>query len=129
VQRAILLDADPERVWEALTDPERLSEWLADEVEIDPREGGEVVCRYAGGEERRGEISLVEEAERLAFEWRREGAEPSLVEISVEAVAEGTVLTVRETGGFGPLLLASAATAWGARLGTLRLTLGRLVLA
>jgi uncharacterized protein YndB with AHSA1/START domain len=128
VERAILLEAEPERVWEAITDPELLSEWLADEVEIDPREGGEVVCRYADGEERRGEVALVEEAERLAFEWRREGAESSLVEISVEAVAEGTVLTVRETGGFGPLL-AAAGIAWSARLPALRLTLGRLVLA
>ena len=49
-----------------------LGEWLADEVELDPREGGELLCRYADGEERRGEVELVEEAERLAFHWRRE---------------------------------------------------------
>jgi len=127
VERAILLDAEPERVWDALTEESLLSEWLADEVELDPREGGEVVCRYADGEERRGEVALVEEAERLAFEWRRQGAEPSLVEIQVEAVAEGTLLTVRETGGFGPLL--AAGPAWSSRLGGLRLILGRVVLA
>jgi uncharacterized protein YndB with AHSA1/START domain len=129
VERAILLDAEPERVWEAITEEALLCEWLADEVELDPREGGEIVCRYADGEERRGEVALVEEAERLAFEWRREGAEPSLVEIGVEAVAGGTVVTVRETGGFGPQLAAGAGSLWGARLGSLRLTLGRVVLA
>ncbi len=129
VERAILLDAEPERVWEAVTDPELLSEWLADEVELELVEGGEVVCRYADGEERRGEVALVEEAERLAFEWRRQGAEPSLVEIDVDAVAGGTVLTVRETGGFGPLLAAGAGSLWGTRLGSLRLVLGRVVLA
>ena len=129
VKRTVLLDAAPHEVWDALTDETLLSEWLADEVELDPREGGELLCRFADGEERRGEVTLVEEAERLAFDWHRvEG--PSRVEWTVDAVAEDrTILTVTETAwgrrddlvsmrhGFGPSALAGD---WSGRLGRLR---------
>ena len=127
VTRSVLLPAAPAEVWEALTGEATLREWLAAEVEIEPHEGGELLCRYEDGEERRGEIELVEEAERLAFSWRREGGEPSRVEFLLDAVADGTRLTVIETSFAGaPSLLASG---WTAPLGSLRLVLGRLVLA
>jgi uncharacterized protein YndB with AHSA1/START domain len=128
VKRSIVLDAPPEQVWEALTDAAALSEWLAPEVELDPRQGGELRCAYEDGEERRGEVELVEEAERLAFSWWREGGGPSRVELIVDAVSAGTRLTVLESG-----LLASPsptlAASWAAPLARLRLAVGRLVLA
>jgi len=111
VSRSVELDAAPAEVWDALTEEALLAEWLADEVEIEAEPGGEIVCRYADGEERRGEVELVEEAERLAWNWRREGgAQPSRVELVLDAVAERTRLTVIETAPLradgGPLLLA-----------------------
>ncbi|HEX2391953.1 MAG TPA: SRPBCC domain-containing protein [Solirubrobacterales bacterium] len=129
VERAILLDAEPREVWEAITDEALLSEWLADRVELEPRQGGGVRCRYADGEERRGEVELVEEAERLAFHWRRQGGGPSRVEFIVDAVAEGTRLRVIETGLAEPTAPTTLAAGWGPRLSSLRLLLGRLVLA
>jgi uncharacterized protein YndB with AHSA1/START domain len=143
VTREVVLDAPPEQVWEALTDQTALSEWLAPEVELDPREGGEVVCRFEDGEERLGEVELVEEAERLAFHWWREGRAPSRVEFTLTPLPPGTRLTVTETRPllvgrradfppytrlFGPSA-EGAGLAWGCRLETLRLTVGRLVLA
>jgi uncharacterized protein YndB with AHSA1/START domain len=128
VKRSVVLDAPPDEVWEALTDAVVLSDWLAPEVELDPREGGEIVCRYEDGEERRGQIELVEEAERLAFEWRRKGGAPSRVELLIDAVAGGTRVTVSETAAdvtASPLL----ATSWVSPLASLRLVMGRLVLA
>jgi uncharacterized protein YndB with AHSA1/START domain len=128
VERSVVVAAPAERVWEALTDATLLGEWLADEVEVEAWEGGEVVCRYEDGEERRGEVFLVEEAERLAFEWRREGEETSRVELILDAVADGTRVTVVESGDWpgSPALLAAG---WAARLRALPLVLGRLVLA
>jgi uncharacterized protein YndB with AHSA1/START domain len=124
VKRTIHLEADPAEVWEALTDQDLLSEWLAPEVELDPREGGELVCRFEDGEERRGQVALVEEAERLAFHWRRGEGQESWVEWLVDAVADGTRLTVIETAAqAGPLLAAG----WAPQLALLRLALGRLV--
>jgi uncharacterized protein YndB with AHSA1/START domain len=127
VERSVVVAASAERVWEALTDSSLLAEWLADEVELEPWEGGEVVCRYADGEERRGEVSLVEKAERLAFEWRREGEARSRVDLTVDAVAGGTRVTVIESGDWpaaGPTLVAHG---WSARLRSLPLAIGRLV--
>src|SRR5947208_387171 len=40
VVREIVFPAPPEEVWEALTEPERLEEWFANEVELDARPGG-----------------------------------------------------------------------------------------
>jgi uncharacterized protein YndB with AHSA1/START domain len=123
VERSILLDAPPEEVWEALTDPAALREWLAPEVELDPREGGELLCRYEDGEERRGEVELVEEAERLAFRWWREDSGPSRVELVLEGVAEGTRLTVVEPG-LVPVAAFLLAASWAAQLARLRLAVG-----
>jgi uncharacterized protein YndB with AHSA1/START domain len=121
VRRSVELDAAPAEVWDALTEEALLAEWLADEVEIEAEPGGEIVCRYADGEERRGEIELVEEAERLAWSWRRDDGASSRVELVLDAVAERTRLTVIETAPIrttGPLLLAGAA---GPRLAGLRI--------
>ena len=134
MSRSVELDAAPAEVWDALTEETLLAEWLADEVEIEAAPGGEIVCRYADGEERRGEVELVEEAERLAWSWRREDGGSSRVELVLDAVAERTRLTVIETtaafgtspfGTAGPLLLAGS---WGAPLARLRDAV-RLVLA
>jgi uncharacterized protein YndB with AHSA1/START domain len=129
VVRTVVLDAPPEQVWEAVTEAALLSEWLAPEVELEPHEGGALLCRFEDGEERRGEVELVEEAERLAFRWHRDGLAPSRVELALDAVAGGTRLTVIETGlaPVGtPTMLAGA---WATPLARLPLALGRLVLA
>ncbi len=136
VTRSLELDAAPAEVWDALTEDSLLGEWLADEVELEAEPGGEIVCRYADGEERRGEGELVEEAERLAWSWRRERGAPSRVELVLDPVADRTRLTIIETRSTvldsgalwdaGPLLLAGAT--WGPRLARLRVAV-RLVLA
>jgi uncharacterized protein YndB with AHSA1/START domain len=136
VTRSVELDAAPAEVWDALTEDALLGEWLADEVELEAEPGGEIVCRYADGEERRGEVELVEEAERLAWSWRRDGGAPSRVELVLDAVADRTRLTIIETRSpvletsalraTGPLLVASAT--WGRRLARLQVAV-RLVLA
>jgi uncharacterized protein YndB with AHSA1/START domain len=138
VTRSVELDAAPAEVWDALTEDGLLGEWLADEVELEAEPGGEIVCRYADGEERRGEVELVEEAERLAWNWRREGGAPSRVELVLDAVADRTRLTVIETAkafetvplgaANGPLLLAGPGATWGPPLARLRAAV-RLVLA
>jgi len=138
VTRSVELDAAPAEVWDALTEDALLGEWLADEVELEAEPGGEIVCRYADGEERRGEVEMVEEAERLAWSWRREGGAPSRVELVLDAVADRTRLTIIETQSpvleigtlrtAGPLLHAGASATWGRRLARLRAAV-RLVLA
>ena len=114
VERETLIEADPEEVWEALTDEDRLQEWLAPDVELDPYEGGEIAVRD-GDEERTGTVETVEEGERFAFTWSRPGQDESFVEFTIEAIPAGTRVTVVETP-IGPTMLAGG---WGRKLARL----------
>ena len=93
IRREIVLDAPREDVWEALTDPERLADWFANDVELDLRPGGGARFRWANGEERRATVREVEPGEKLAFEWDDDGE----VEFTLSDDEDGTRLVVTET--------------------------------
>ena len=93
VTREIVFPVPPDEVWEALTDPEQLEEWFANDVELDAREGGEGVFRWDDGEERRATVVEAAPGERLVLDWDEEGT----VELTLEEVEEGTRLRVRES--------------------------------
>lgn len=96
VERELELDAPREEVWRALTEPERLREWLANDVELDVRPGGEGRFGWADGEERRALVQLVEPEERLVLDWW-DGEAVSTVTLTLEDAERGTRLTVTET--------------------------------
>jgi uncharacterized protein YndB with AHSA1/START domain len=108
VERETLVEASPEEVWEALTDEDRLEEWMAPEVELDPFEGGEISVRD-GDDQRTGTVETMEEGERFAFTWSRPGEGESFVEFTLEPLPAGTRVTVVET----PLYAAATNTAAG----------------
>ena len=98
VVREIELESPPEEVWEAITEPERLEEWFANDVELDPRPGGEGRFRWANGEERRAVVERVEPERLLAFRWSGDGrGEECTVAIALEPVPRGTRVRVTET--------------------------------
>jgi len=119
VERDTLVEASPEEVWEALTDEDRLEEWLAPDVELDPTEGGEIAVRD-GEDERAGTVETIEENERFAFTWSRPGEGESFVEFTIEALPGGSRVTVVETP-IGPT--GSAAGRWTSRLARLNLVI------
>jgi uncharacterized protein YndB with AHSA1/START domain len=127
VERETLIEASPDEVWEALTDEDRLQEWLAPDVELDPREGGEIAIRD-GEDARIGTVETLEEGERFAFTWSRPGEGESFVEFTIEPLPAGTRVTVIETPtrqvtdiAAGPM--AMAVGGWGPRLARLRRSL------
>jgi uncharacterized protein YndB with AHSA1/START domain len=93
VRREVTLPVEPERAWELITDPGELEGWLADDVELDPEEGGEVRVEWEDGERREGVVEEVEEGRRLVFVW---GEEPSRVEWTLDPVPDGTRFVVTE---------------------------------
>jgi uncharacterized protein YndB with AHSA1/START domain len=93
IRKEIVLHAGREEVWAALTDPRRLEDWFANDVEIDLRPGGGATFRWGNGESRHATVTEVEPEERLAFEWDEEGE----VEFTLDDDADGTRLTVVET--------------------------------
>jgi uncharacterized protein YndB with AHSA1/START domain len=97
VTREVVLPAEPEQVWEALTDPERLGEWFANDVELDARPGGEGVFRWDDGDVRVAHVEEVVPGERLGFRWSDGDGAESTVTIELEDVDGGTRLRVVET--------------------------------
>jgi uncharacterized protein YndB with AHSA1/START domain len=93
IEREIVVPESPEELWKALTEPERLEEWFATEVELDPRPGGEGVFRWGDGAERRAVVREAERRERLVLDWE-DGGE---VILELEEVDDGTRLHVVET--------------------------------
>jgi uncharacterized protein YndB with AHSA1/START domain len=112
VERETLVEASPDEVWEALTNEDRLEEWLAPDVELDPVEGGEIAVRD-GDDQRNGTVETVEENERFAFTWSRPGEGESFVEFTIEALPGGSRVTVVETP-IGPTAMAIGS--WGSAL-------------
>jgi uncharacterized protein YndB with AHSA1/START domain len=110
VEREIVVPEAPEEVWEALTEPERLEEWFASEVELDARPGGEGVFRWGDGDERRAVVRELEEAERLVLDWDDGGT----VAIELETSEDGTLVRVVETSPDFGLALELRAFAWTA---------------
>lgn len=138
VKREVTLHASRDEVWRALTDPDQAEQWLADDVELDLCEGGEVVFRYEGEDERRGHVEEILERERLRIRWRRDSRSESEVEFVLADAATGTRLIVTESvaavgslaSGAGPSdaleSLAACPPGWGDRLLALEvLTLSR----
>ena len=96
VQREIVVPAPAGEVWAALTEPERLQEWFANEVELELEPGGGGTFRWGDGEERRALVQEVVPERRFVFTW-----DESRVEIELTEVEAGTRVLVVETAGAG----------------------------
>lgn len=109
IEKTITLRAPRSKVWRSLTDPARFGQWFGAELK-DPFLPGARVrgpVTSAGYEHLTMDITIDRvEPERL-FSWRwRPGGDPNvdpsepmtLVVFELEEVAEGTRLTVRESG-------------------------------
>ena len=96
VVREVIFEAPAEEVWEALTDPDRLEEWFANDVEFDPEQGG--TFRWDNGEVRHAIVEELESGRRLALRWWDPARpEESEVTFTLDETEEGTRLVVTET--------------------------------
>lgn len=112
VERSIELPVEADEVWEALVDDELLSDWLGDDVSLDPEPGGVLDVRE-GGEHRVGVVERVEPGRHLGLRWWPESRpdETSEVDLVLVPVTTGTRLTVIERRAVPvPVATASVAT-------------------
>jgi hypothetical protein len=103
VERRLWLAATPEDVWDVITG----ADWLADEVELELRPGGDASFRSGEGVktgwvEEACPPGSADEGGRLAFWWATDGEPATRVEVTVEAARgwdgpEGTRLRIVET--------------------------------
>ena len=72
VEKSTVVPATPARLYKSLTDAKELARWLADRVESDPRQGGQIVIDY-DSHEKRGEyrrlIPGIEVGIRRFVDW------------------------------------------------------------
>lgn len=111
IVKQIEIQAPVSRVWQALTDYREFGEWFRVQLEVPFVLGrpafGQIT--YPGYEHIRMEIQVIaiEPMTRFAFTWHPYAVEPGVdysqeppttVEFLVQAVANGTIVTVTESG-------------------------------
>jgi uncharacterized protein YndB with AHSA1/START domain len=111
IEKNILLRAPRERVWRALTDAREFGAWFRVKLEGDFAVGKRVAGRitYPGFEHLTMELTVerMDTGQLFSFRWHPYAVDPekdysseptTLVEFRLEEVAEGTRLTVVESG-------------------------------
>lgn len=97
IRRSVVVAVEREKVWRAITQPEHFSKWFGGQVQFESLAVGEAMTFF---ETEPGTIAIVEPPERFGFYWTAETGYPveTLVTFHLETVAEGTQITVTETG-------------------------------
>jgi uncharacterized protein YndB with AHSA1/START domain len=126
----IYIAATPEKVWQALTDPEMSQRYFhGSRLEIEPKIGGSFVIRFPDGRINvRGEVVEWSPPRRFAstwtVEWMSEFRElpPSLVSYDVEQSGESVRLTMTESYQWDApeALLSGGRSGWPAILSSLK---------
>ena len=104
IERTVELAHPPNKVWAALTTAEGLAAWFGNEAAIDLRPGGTGRMRWTEeGFTAQMRVERVDEPRVFGFTWGIYGlpeGDPrrTYVEFTLESAAEGTRLTVIESG-------------------------------
>jgi uncharacterized protein YndB with AHSA1/START domain len=105
IEREILIDAPVDVVWAVVTEPEHISGWFSDSVELDLRPGGGAVFHWSKhGTAVPGRVERVEPPHFFSFRWvvgsgaELADANSTLVELSLSAEGDSTRLRVVESG-------------------------------
>ena len=100
--RSAVIKAERARVWQAITEAAQISQWFDGKMqwEFEPQAGANITFYYEGKAIGYGRIVTVEPPQRFAFHWTPEPGNPveSLVTFQLEAVPEGTRVTITEAG-------------------------------
>jgi uncharacterized protein YndB with AHSA1/START domain len=100
VHRRVVLEAPPDEVWGALTDPAELASWWGEGTELDVRPGGEGRMVEDGEPVRRARVVEVRPGRSLMLDWWPEDAEvdepAARVTFELLPCPFGTILHVRE---------------------------------
>jgi uncharacterized protein YndB with AHSA1/START domain len=95
IEKSTVIQATPIRIYRSLTDAKQLSRWMADQVESDPHEGGQIVVHY-DGHEKRGEYRRLIRGVEVGIRWTQyEEAVPiDLTGFKLEKTTRGTRVRV-----------------------------------
>jgi uncharacterized protein YndB with AHSA1/START domain len=109
IEREVVIQAPPERVWAVLTEPGHVDRWFTNAgADLDLRPGGSIRYRWKEHGEFHAVIETVEPPRRFAWRWALAAGEApgdgnsTLVEMTLTPEGAGTRLRVVERG-FGDL--------------------------
>ena len=112
-------DFSPEEVWSALTEPERLTRWLANVAELDLRAGGRfVLVWHEDGQQTDGTVLELEPGRVLELGWSYPEEPDSAVRFELRPDGAGTVL-VLDHRGLPPGSIAGYGAGWHSHLDSL----------
>ena len=98
VVREIELDAEPADVWEAVANPDRLSEWFGADVDGPIYPGEIATFTWPDGTKRRALVEKLAPPHVVVFRWLPTLDEPpSRVEITIDETEAGSLVRVHET--------------------------------
>ena len=119
VEKSTVIPATPARLYKSLTDAKQLSRWLADRVESDPHQGGQIVIDY-NSHEKRGEYRRLIPGIEVGISWTQfeESVPIDLTGFKLDKVAQGT--RVRVVDFAVPEDAAELRTLWAERLKRLK---------
>lgn len=105
IEQKLELSASQEHVWQAITDPEKISRWFGDEAEIDLKANGHGVMSWKDHGCYAVRVEEVTPPHRLVWSWVHEpgvafeDAPSTRVEWELTTCENGsTALSLRETG-------------------------------
>lgn len=109
IEREIIVDADPDVVFDVVSKPEHLREWWPDEVDLDSEVGGEGRISFRGNTAadtitQRMTIVEMRPPNHFAFRWTHAAGEPAaidnsfLVVFDIQPFGHGTRVRMTETG-------------------------------
>ena len=131
IQHAVLVRANPERVYDAFATARGLDGWFTSGATVDACPGGEIRFRWANwGPDRisgidGGPVLEARRPERFVFQWQPDTPSyATTIEVDFEAVEGGTIIRLSEHGypdtTNGQRTALRCATGWGEALTLLK---------
>ena len=104
IERTITVSSPIDRVWEALTVAEHLTQWFGDSAELDLRPGGAMKVGWSEyGDEIHGVVEEVDRPSRFSFAWDAGTTADGMtwttkVTFELDEIDGTTTVTVKESG-------------------------------
>jgi uncharacterized protein YndB with AHSA1/START domain len=110
-----VIDASPEELWDALTNPERIARWmLTEEMVLEPRVGGKSHFGWGKQGSADGTVTVYDPPRCLEYTWEEESG-TSTVRFEISEVASGVELVLFHRD-LAPKVAAGVGAGWHAHL-------------
>ena len=109
IEQSYVLNAPPETVFQALTDPEMLVKWWVAKAHVDLREGGDFDFDWLNGFHLSGKIMRFEKDNAVSFSW----SQHTTAALQVLKKGRGTILKLHHGDFKDPGHFALASSRWG----------------